>query len=77
MNQHLHYTSLSSRTTDDWEVVSTLPSLESHVKPDWRPPFDIEASKSHSTQFEPANSIQLVPVTQPLYVFSSYPSFFT
>jgi len=75
----LHHTShvvSSIRATDDLEVVSTFPSLKGHAQSDWRPPFDIEASKPRSAQFEPANSIQLAPVAQPLYVFSSYPSLF-
>lgn len=66
---HLHHTShvvSSIRATDDLEVVPTLPStLEGHAQPDWRPPFDIEASEPRSTRFEPANSIQLASVAQP------------
>jgi len=73
----LHHTShvfSSIRAADDLEVVSTLPSLEGHVQSDWHPPSDIEASRPRSAQLEPANSIQLAPVAQPLYVFLSYPS---
>lgn len=70
---HLHHIShvvSSIRATNDLEVASTLPSLEGHAQPGWRPPFDIEASEPRST--ESANSIQLAPVAHPSRVIPAF-----